>query len=119
MHSRLDQLLRSDVVSAVYLLSLFVSVTPPVSVPCQLVSWDATGSEFSRIQQGAPATQAFAIFLNSMICSMIFHGGAPERRVQRKVNNNRILKEENLAFIGCGVVGMAVVDDVEVVELLS
>jgi hypothetical protein len=34
------------------------------------------------------------------------------------VNNNRILEEENLAFIGCGVVGAAVVDD-DVVELLS
>jgi hypothetical protein len=27
------------------------------------------------------------------------------------------LEEENLAFIGCGVVGAAVVDDVEVVEV--
>jgi hypothetical protein len=36
-----------------------------------------------------------------------------------KVNNNRLLEEENLAFIGCGVVGAAVVDDVEVGELLS
>jgi hypothetical protein len=34
-----------------------------------------------------------------------------------KVNNNRLLKQENLAFIGCGVVGAAVVDDVEVCEL--
>jgi hypothetical protein len=24
-----------------------------------------------------------------------------------KVNNNRLLEEENLAFIGCGVVGAA------------
>jgi hypothetical protein len=88
-------------------------------MPCQPNSWAATGSKFSRIQQGEPATQVFTNFLKSMICRMIFHGGAPERRVQRKVNNNRILKEENLAFIGCGVVGMAVVDDVEVVELLS
>jgi hypothetical protein len=53
-----------------------------------------------------------------MICKMIFHGGAPECRVRRKVNNNRILEEENLAFIGCGVVDAAVVDD-DVVELLS
>jgi hypothetical protein len=36
-----------------------------------------------------------------------------------KVNNNRFLEEENLAFIGCGMVGVAVVDDVEVGELLS
>jgi hypothetical protein len=36
-----------------------------------------------------------------------------------KVNNNRFLEEENLAFIGCAVVGAAVVDDVEGGELLS
>jgi hypothetical protein len=36
-----------------------------------------------------------------------------------KVNNNRLLEEENLAFIGCDVAGAAVVDDVEVGELLS
>jgi hypothetical protein len=36
-----------------------------------------------------------------------------------KVNNNQLLEEENLAFIGCGVVGVAVVDDVELGELLS
>jgi hypothetical protein len=36
-----------------------------------------------------------------------------------KVNNNRLLVKENLAFIGCGVVGAAVVYDVEVGELLS
>jgi hypothetical protein len=53
-----------------------------------------------------------------MICKMIFHGGAPECRVWAKVNNNRLLEEENLAFIGCGIVGAAVVDD-DVVELLS
>jgi hypothetical protein len=35
-----------------------------------------------------------------------------------KVNKNRYLEEENLAFIRCGVVGPAVVDD-DVVELLS
>jgi hypothetical protein len=50
---------------------------------------------------------------------MIFHGGALKCRVRRKVNNNRFLEEENLAFIVCAVVGVAVVDDVEVVELLS
>jgi hypothetical protein len=33
-------------------------------------------------------------------------------------NNNRFLEEENLAFVRCGVVGAAVVDD-DVVELLS
>jgi hypothetical protein len=33
-------------------------------------------------------------------------------------NNNRLLEEENLAFVGCGMVGAAVVDD-DVVELLS
>jgi hypothetical protein len=38
---------------------------------------------------------------------MIFYGGAPEYRVRRKVNKNRLLEEENLAFIGCGVVGAA------------
>jgi hypothetical protein len=36
-----------------------------------------------------------------------------------KVNNNRLVEEENLAFIGCAAVGAAVVDDVEVGELLS
>jgi hypothetical protein len=36
-----------------------------------------------------------------------------------KVNNNQLLVEENLSFIGCGVVGTAIVDDVEVGELLS
>jgi hypothetical protein len=35
-----------------------------------------------------------------------------------KINNNRFLEEENLAFILCGVVGAAVVDD-DVVDLLS
>jgi hypothetical protein len=35
-----------------------------------------------------------------------------------KVNNNRLLEEENLAFVGCVAVGVAVVDD-DVVELLS
>jgi hypothetical protein len=54
-----------------------------------------------------------------MICKMIFHGGAPECRVRRKVNDNWLLEKENLAFIGCAVVGTAVVDDVEVGELLS
>jgi hypothetical protein len=34
-----------------------------------------------------------------------------------KVNDNRLLEEKNLAFIGCAVVGAAVVDD-DVVELL-
>jgi hypothetical protein len=36
-----------------------------------------------------------------------FHGGAPDCRVRQKVNKNRLLEEENLAFIGCGVVGAA------------
>jgi hypothetical protein len=37
-----------------------------------------------------------------------------------KVNNNRLLEEENLAFIRCSVVGATEVDvDVDVVELLS
>jgi hypothetical protein len=35
-----------------------------------------------------------------------------------KVNDNRFLEEENLAFVGCGVVGAAIVDD-DIVELLS
>jgi hypothetical protein len=34
---------------------------------------------------------------------MIFHGGALECRVRQKVNNNQLLKDENLAFIGCSV----------------
>jgi hypothetical protein len=34
-------------------------------------------------------------------------------------NNNQLLEEENLAFIGCAVVGTAVVDDIKVGELLS
>jgi hypothetical protein len=38
--------------------------------------------------------------------------------VAAKVNDNWLLEEENLAFIGCGAVGAAVVDD-DVVELLS
>jgi hypothetical protein len=41
-----------------------------------------------------------------MICKMIFHGGAPERRVRQK-GKNWLLEEENLDFIGCGVVGAA------------
>jgi hypothetical protein len=49
---------------------------------------------------------------------MIVHGGAPKRGVRQKVNNNRLLEEENLAFVGCAVVGEAVVND-DVVELLS
>jgi hypothetical protein len=45
----------------VYLLSLFVSLTPKVSVPCQPVSLaSATMLELSRIQRGSPATRAFA-----------------------------------------------------------
>jgi hypothetical protein len=39
--------------------------------------------------------------------------------VAEKVNDNCLLEDENLAFIGCAVVGAAVVDDVEVGELLS
>jgi hypothetical protein len=36
-----------------------------------------------------------------------------------KVNNNRFLEEENLAFVGCATVGAAVVDDdIEGGELL-
>jgi hypothetical protein len=35
-----------------------------------------------------------------------------------KVNNNRPLEDKNLAFIGCDV-SAAMVDDVEVNELLS
>jgi hypothetical protein len=38
--------------------------------------------------------------------------------VAARVNDNQLLKEENLAFIECTVVGAAVVDD-GVVELLS
>jgi hypothetical protein len=37
-----------------------------------------------------------------------------------KINDNRFLEEENLAFVGCGVVGAAIVEvDEDVVELLS
>jgi hypothetical protein len=36
-----------------------------------------------------------------------------------KINSNQPLEEENLAFVGCGVVSAAVDDDVEVGELLS
>jgi hypothetical protein len=43
-----------------WVLSLFVSLTPKVSLSCQPVSWAATGSEFSRIRRGSCATQAFA-----------------------------------------------------------
>jgi hypothetical protein len=39
--------------------------------------------------------------------------------VAAKVNDNRFLEDENLAFVGCVAVGAAVVDDVEVGELLS
>jgi hypothetical protein len=49
---------------------------------------------------------------------MIFFGEAPEYQLWQKVKNNLFLKEENLAFVGCAVVGAAVVDD-DVVELLS
>jgi hypothetical protein len=49
---------------------------------------------------------------------MIFHDEAPKCQVQRKVNKNRVLEDENLAFIWCSVVGAAVVDD-DLVELLS
>jgi hypothetical protein len=38
---------------------------------------------------------------------MIFHGGAPERWVLQKVNKNQLLEEENLAFIGYGIVDTA------------
>jgi hypothetical protein len=50
---------------------------------------------------------------------MIFYGGAPQVSVAAKVNDNRFLEEENLAFIECTVVDAIVVDDVEVDELLS
>jgi hypothetical protein len=49
---------------------------------------------------------------------MIFHGGAPECRVWRKINKNQLLEEENLAFIGVRRGRRGVVDYV-VVELLS
>jgi hypothetical protein len=47
-----------------------------------------------------------------------FSWRSPEWSGAAKVNNNRFLEEENLAFIWYGVVGAAVVDD-DVVELLS
>jgi hypothetical protein len=47
-----------------------------------------------------------------------FSWQSPRVSVAAKVNINQLLVEENLAFIGCGVVGAAVVDD-DVVELLS
>jgi hypothetical protein len=46
-----------------------------------------------------------------------FSWRSPQVSGAAKVNNNRLLEEENLAFIWCDVVG-AVVDDVDVVELL-
>jgi hypothetical protein len=46
---------------------------------------------------------------------MIFHR-SPRVSGAVKVNNNRLLEDENLAFIGCGVVTVEV--DVDVVELL-
>jgi hypothetical protein len=49
---------------------------------------------------------------------MIFHDGAHKCRVWQK-GKNWLLEEKNLAFIGCGMVGAAIVDDVEVGELLS
>jgi hypothetical protein len=49
---------------------------------------------------------------------MIINGGAPKCRVRRKVNKNQLLEDENLAFIGCGVIGATIIDD-GVVELLS
>jgi hypothetical protein len=54
-----------------------------------------------------------------MTCKTIFYGEAPECRVRQNVNKNQLREEENLASIGCGMVGAAVVDDVEVSELLS
>jgi hypothetical protein len=47
-----------------------------------------------------------------------FSWRSPQVSGAAKVNNNRYLEEENLAFIECGVVGAAVVDN-DVVELLS
>jgi hypothetical protein len=43
---------------------------------------------------------------------------SPQVSCTAKVNINRLLEEENLAFIGCDMV-VAVVDDAEVGELLS
>jgi hypothetical protein len=43
---------------------------------------------------------------------------SPQVSGAAKVNNNRFLEVENLAFIGCDAVGAVVVDD-DVVELLS
>jgi hypothetical protein len=48
-----------------------------------------------------------------------FSWRSPRGSGAAKVNDNRFLKEENLAFIGCGVVVAVGVDDVEVGELLS
>jgi hypothetical protein len=48
-----------------------------------------------------------------------FSWRSPRVSIAAKVNDNWLLKEENLAFIGCTVIGAAVVDDVEVGELLS
>jgi hypothetical protein len=42
------------------MLSLFVSLPSKVSVPCQPVSWAATGLEFPRIRRGETTTRAFA-----------------------------------------------------------
>jgi hypothetical protein len=45
-----------------------------------------------------------------------FSWRSPRVSVAAKGNNNQFLEEENLAFIGCGVVGTAVVDDVELLS---
>jgi hypothetical protein len=47
-----------------------------------------------------------------------FSWRSPRASGAAKVNDNRLLEEENLAFVGCAAFGAAVVDD-DVVELLS
>jgi hypothetical protein len=46
-----------------------------------------------------------------------FSWRSPRASIAGKVNNNRLLEEENLAFIECALVGAAIVDDVKVVEV--
>jgi hypothetical protein len=57
------------------------------------------------------------IYIVNYTPTVLWHYSTP-RHHAAKVNDNRFLKEEDLAFIGCGMVGAAVVDD-DVVELLS
>jgi hypothetical protein len=101
------------------LLNLFVSLTPKVfalpTCPLSFCNWIQSFQGFNKERQLLGLSQFFEV--NDM--QNDFSRRSPRVSGAVKVNNNRILVEENLAFIGCGVVGAAVVDDVEVGELLS